>query len=84
MTVRRPPMGIGGLRLTPSQAAALRCIDANYGEAGEFTVWLEGLNRPRRTLDSLVRRGLLERGEYLNETDGYIYRRIPTGDGSAQ
>lgn len=64
-----------GVTLTPSQAAALRCIHANHGEAGELTLWLEGLNRVRNTMLSLERRGLVVRGEYISETDGYLWRR---------
>ena len=59
--------------MTPSQSAATRCIHANHGQASEFTIWLEGLNRVRNTMKSLEKRGLVVRGEYLNETDGYVW-----------
>ena len=58
-------------RLTNSQLQALSTLGCNYGSATEHTLWLDGLNRPRLTMLSLERRGLVLRGDYLNETDGY-------------
>jgi hypothetical protein len=68
---------MSGVTLRPQQAAAIRCIHANDGVASEHTIWLEGLNFPRLTMLSLERRGLVERGEYLNETDGYLWKAKP-------
>jgi hypothetical protein len=60
--------------LTYDQGRAMDCLRANHGEANEYTIWLEGLNFPRVTMLSLERRGLVVRGEHLNETDGYLWR----------
>ena len=61
-------------RLTYDQDRAMYALRANHGEATEQTIWLEGLNSPRNTMRALERRGLVVRGEYLNETDGYVWR----------
>jgi hypothetical protein len=43
------------------------------GEASELTLYHAGLNRPRVTMTSLEKRGLVVRGAYLNEEIGYVW-----------
>jgi hypothetical protein len=65
------------LRLTRPQKVALNAMRANLGEASELTLWMEGLNLPRLTMVALQRRGLVQRGEYLNEDYGYLWHLAP-------
>lgn len=57
--------------MSDDQRRALHLLTV-YGECSEDTLWMEGCNRPRATLDSLVRRGLARRADY-NEQSGYLY-----------
>ena len=59
--------------LTRNMERVLHVLNV-YGEVGEMTLWLEGLNTPRNTCRALERRGLIVRGEWLNENDGYLWR----------
>lgn len=61
-------------RLTHPQKRALACLKANWGEASEDTLWTEGLNLPRLTMYGLERRGLVVRGEHLDENQGYLWK----------
>lgn len=62
--------------LTADQDRALRHMRANLGETSEGSLFYEGLNRPRHTLRSLERRGLVRRVEYLGEENGYLYELV--------
>lgn len=63
--------------LTQPQKRALKCLEANRGEASEDTLWMEGLNLPRLTMYGLERRGLVVRGEHLNDDQGYLWKLAP-------
>ena len=61
--------------LSRPQEIALGYIE-RYGEASEATLFLEGLNMPRLTMRALERRGLVRRGEWENEYEGYVWERV--------
>ena len=59
--------------LTRDQVRALRYLEANHGSGTEGGLFLEGLNRPRHTLRSLARRGLVVRVQWWDEEWGDEY-----------
>lgn len=62
-------------RFSPQQIRPLALLaGARDSEMTEGSLWYEGINRPRATLESLRRRGLVERLEHDGSEFGYWYR----------
>ena len=62
--------------LSRDQAVALAYL-RREGEASESALVWEGLHAPWRTLDALMRRGLVVRGEWLGPVS-YTHLTLPT------
>jgi len=58
--------------LSRDQTVALAYL-RREGEASESALAWEGLHAPWRTLDALMRRGLVVRGEWLGPEDGHVW-----------
>jgi DNA-binding HxlR family transcriptional regulator len=65
--------------LTGQQLVALKAMRSNHGTCTDFMISLEGIYSSSVTMNALVRRGLVKRGDWINENEGYEYELTPSG-----
>lgn len=65
--------------MTKQQILAIRVLQDNDGAVSEATLADSGINTPRVTMRVLAVHRYVERVEYIDELNGYLYRLTGKG-----